>query len=158
IAGRHLQDTAIPFSDVPRPMPARGGPWEQARAQARHALTNAMGFLLRPGTGRPVWPPPPSASPLARRLDEAAAALATGRPLPPTPSAPGPQAARAPRPPWALPITSDPVTRALLAEIAALARPIAAHGAGVALSPVPGAPSRTEQRRALAAACQWLQV
>jgi hypothetical protein len=157
IVGRYLQDTAIPFSNMPRHMPAPGGPWGRARAQARQALTNAAGFLLRPGTGRPVWPPAPSASPLAWRLDEAAAALATGRDLLHTHFAPGPDGGRAHRSVWALAITSEPVNRALLAEIAALARPIARHGADVALAPIRGAP-RAEQRQALGAACEWLEV
>jgi hypothetical protein len=158
IVGRYLQDTAVAFSDVPRHMPAPGGPWGEACAQARQALTNAAGFLLRPGTGRPVWPPPPSVSPLARRLDEAAAALATGRDLLHTHFTPGPQGGRAHRSPWALAITSEPVNRALLAEIAALARPIARHGANVALAPIAGTPSPSEHRRALGAACDWLLV
>ncbi len=158
LVGRYLQNTDAAFSDLPRHAPAPGGPWEQARAQARQALSNAGGFLLRPGTGRPVWPPAPSVSPLARRLDEAASALATGRDLLQTHFTPGPNGGRAHRSPWALAITSEPVNRALLAEIAALARPIAHHAANVAIAPVPAAPSRTEQRRALAAASQWLQV
>src|SRR6516164_4791236 len=158
IVGHYLQDTAIAFTDVPRHMPAPGGPWGRARAQARQALTKAAGFLLRPGTGRPMWPPAPSVSPLARRLDEVTVALATGRDLLHTHFTPGPQGGRAHRSPWALAITSEPVNRALLAEIAALARPIARYSANVALAPVPGASSRAEHRRALGAACDWLLV
>jgi hypothetical protein len=158
IMGRYLQDTAVASSDVPRHMHAPGGPWGEARAQARQALANAAGFLLRPGTGRPMWPPPPSVSSLARRLDEAATALTTGRDLLHTHFTPGPQGGRAHRSPWALAITSEPLNRALLAEIAALARPIARYGANVALAFVPGAPSRSEHRRALGAACDWLLV
>ena len=96
ILGHYLQDTAIAFTDVPCHMPAPGGPWGRARAQARQALTKAAGFLLRPGTGRPMWPPAPSVSPLARRLDEVTAALATGRDLLYTHFTPGPQGGRAP--------------------------------------------------------------
>jgi len=158
ILGHYLQDTAIAFTDVPRHMPAPGGPWGHARAQARQALTKAAGFLLRPGTGRPMWPPAPSVSPLARRLDEVTVALATGRDLLHTHFTPGPQGGRAHRSPWALAITSEPVNRALLAEIAALARPIGRYSANVALATVPGAPSRSEHRRALGAACDWLLV
>src|SRR5262249_53659352 len=99
-----------------------------------------------------------SVSPLARRLDEAATALATGRDLLHTHFAPGPQGGRAHRSPWALAITSESVNRALLAEIAALARPIARHGANVALAPVPGTRARAEQRGSLGAACEWLEV
>ena len=158
ILGHYLQDTAIAFTDVPRHMPAPGGPWGRARAQARQALTKAAGFLLRPGTGRPMWPPAPSVSPLARRLDEVTVALATSRDLLHTHFTPGPQGGRAHRSPWALAITSEPVNRSLLAEIAALARPIARHSANVALAPVPGPPSHSEHRRALGTASDWLLV
>jgi hypothetical protein len=158
LLGRYLQDTATAVPGTPRHAPAPQGPWGQARAQARQALTHAAGFLLRPGTGRPPWPPPPSASPLARCLDDVATALATGRDLLHTHFTPGPGGGRGHRSWWALTITSEPLNRALLAEIAALARPIARHGANIALTPIPGAPARAEQRRALHAACQWLQV
>jgi hypothetical protein len=50
------------------------------------------------------------------------------------------------------------VDRALLAEIATLARPIARHGANVALAPVMSARSRKERRHSLGAACEWLEV
>jgi len=140
ILGRYTQDTATAFRDVPHRTPGPSSPWSRAIAEALDALATAAGFLPRPAASRPAWPGARSASPLARRLDETAAVLATGRDLLHTHFAPGPQGGRAHRSPWALAITSEPVNRALLAEIAALARPIADHGAGVALAPVPGAP------------------
>jgi len=158
ILSRYAQDTATAFSDVPHHTPALLSPWGRGRAQAREALTHAAGFLLRPGTGRPVWPGPRSASPLARRLDEMAACLAAGRDLLHTHFAPGPHGGRAHRSEWALTITSERVNRALLAELGALAQPIAHYGANVALAPVPGTPPGADQRRALNAACQWLWV
>jgi hypothetical protein len=48
------------------------------------------------------------------------------------------------------------MNRALLAEISALAQPIARHSAHVALAAQPGAPSATGQRHTLTAASQWL--
>jgi hypothetical protein len=86
-----------------------------------------------------------------------AAVLAAGRDLLHTHFAPGPRG-RVHRSAWAPIITSERVNRALLAELGALARPVARYGANVALAPVPGAPARAEQRRALNAACQWLWV
>jgi hypothetical protein len=48
------------------------------------------------------------------------------------------------------------MNRALLAEISALAQPIARHSAHVALAALPGAPSATGQRHTLTTASQWL--
>src|SRR5262249_31886207 len=60
--------------------------------------------------------------------------------------------------PWGAAIACERVNRALLAELGALAAPIAHHGANVALAPIPGAPESTDHRRRLNAACQWLWV
>ena len=156
LLGRYLQDTATAFTGQPPTAPASRSPWGQARTQAREALHNAAGFLLRPGTPRPAWPAAPSASPLARRLDDAATCLAAGRDLLHTHFTPGSHGGRAHNSPWALAITSEPLNRALLTDLSALAQQIAGHGANVALTPVPGAPARTRERQALNAACQWL--
>jgi hypothetical protein len=94
---------------------------------------------------------------LARRLDELATVLAAGRDLLYTHFIPGPRG-RVHQSAWAPVITSEQVNRALLAELGALARPVARYGANVALAAVPGAPARAGQRRALNAACQWLWV
>jgi hypothetical protein len=157
ILGRYTQDTAAAFRDVPRHTPALSSPWSQAQAQARDALTNAAGFLLHPAASRPAWPAPPSASPLARRLDQMAAFLAAGRDLLHTHFAPGPRGC-VHQSYWAPAITSERVNQALLAELGALAQPIAHYGANVALAPTPGAPTHAGRRRALNAACQWLWV
>jgi hypothetical protein len=153
VLGRYAQDTATCFTDVPRHTPAPGDPWGQARAQAQEALTNAARFLSRSAVGRPAWPSVSSASALARQFDEAAAFLAVGRDLLHTHFALGPDG-RVYRSPWAPALVSERVNRAQLAEIGALASPIAHHGAGLALAPVPSAPA--DQRRALNSACQWL--
>jgi len=155
---RYTQDTATAYLGIPRRAPAPSTPWGRARAQALQALTSSAACLHHPGTGRPVWPAPPSASPLARRLDELATALATGRDLLYTHFAPGPGGGRAHDSPWALALTSERLHRALLAELAALAQQVARHGANVALAPGPGVPADPGQRRALNGACQWLHV
>lgn len=156
LLGRYLHDTATAFSDQPASAPAPVDPWGRARGQAREALNNAAGFLLRPGTPRPAWPAPPSASPLARCLDEAATCLAAGRDLLHTHFTPGPSGGRAHNSPWALAITSERLNRALLADLGALACQAAGHGANVALAPARGAHPAIGQRQALNAACQWL--
>jgi hypothetical protein len=157
ILGRYTQDTATAFRDVPHRTLEPASPWSRARVEALDALAAAAGFLLHPAAGRPAWPSARSASPLARRLDEMAAVLAAGRDLLHTHFAPGPRG-RVHQSAWAPIITSEQVNRALLAELGALARPAAHYGANVALAPVPGAPARAGQRRALNAACQWLWV
>jgi hypothetical protein len=156
LLARYTQDTTTRFTDIPQHTPAPSGPWSRARAQTREALTNAAALLARPSGGRPLWPGPRSASPLARRLDQIATLLAAGRDLLHTHFAPAPGGGRAAASHWAAALTGERVNRALLAEIGALAHPIARHGANVALAPIPGTPANADQRRALNAACQWL--
>jgi hypothetical protein len=148
---------ATTSSQVPGHTPVAAGPWDRARGQAREALTNAAGYLIGPGTSARRWPAPPSASPLARCLDQVATWLATGRDLLHTHFAPGPTG-WVHQSPWAATIASERVNRALLGELGALAAPIAHHGANVALAPIPGTPESTDHRRQLNAACQWLWV
>ena len=143
ILGRYTQDTATTFRDVPHRTPERSSPWSRAIAEALDALATAAGFLLRAAAGRPAWPGARSASPLARRLDEMATVLAAGRDLLHTHFGPGPRG-RVHRSAWAPVITSEQVNRALLAELGALARPVARYGANVALAAVPGAPARAD--------------
>jgi hypothetical protein len=155
ILGHYLRDTATVYSDMPRRAPAPVTPWGRARCQAQEALNNAAGSLPPPSAGTARWPPAPSASPAARRLDEAATCLSAGRDLLGTHFAPGPAGGRAHDSPWALAITSERMNRALLAEISALAHQVARHNAHVALA-APSAASGTGQRHTLTAASQWL--
>ena len=157
IFGRYLQDMATTPSQVPGSTPVTAGPWDRARGQAREALTNSAGYLIGLGTSGRRWPAAPSASPLAQCLDQVATSLTVGRDLLRTHFAPGPKG-WVHQSPWAPAIASERVNRALLAELGALAAPIAHHGANVALAPIPGAPESTDRRRRLNAACQWLWV
>jgi len=84
--------------------------------------------------------------------------LTTGRDLLQTHFAPTSSGARRHRSEWAHVVASQPVSRALLAEIGSLARQVACQGADLALSPTPGEPEDAEDRRRLNAACQWLWV
>src|SRR5262249_7805744 len=155
IVMRHyLHDITATLHDLPahgRPMLT---PWFLAAVQARDALANAAGFLARPrARDRPAAP---AASPLARRLDAVTMSLLTGRDLLHTHFAARSRSAPQPRSEWGLVITSAQVTRALLEEIAWLARHSAQYSANVALLPSPGASVTTGERRQLRAACQWL--
>ena len=95
-------------------------------------------------------------SELARRLDAAAVALTAGRDLLNTHLARDPRGARQFRSEWGLVACSPPAERALLAELAALARQIAAPCTDLALSA--RSPDTADARRGLRGACGWLQV
>jgi hypothetical protein len=155
VMNRYVQDLTVAFAEMPtRTRPALS-PWARACIQAREALSNAAGFLIEPH-GRSRWPASQAASPLARRLDAVTVSLTTGRDLLQTHFTPGTGSTRQHRSEWALIITSEPVTRALLTEIASLSQRIARQGADLALSPLAGAPADRQARHKLNAACQWL--
>lgn len=130
IVMRHyLHDITATLHDLPARERRRLAPWFQASVQARDALANAAGFLARPRARD--GPAAAAASPLARRLDAVTMSLATGRDLLHTHFAAGSRGAARPRSEWGLVITSVPVTRALLEEIAWLARYSAQYSANV---------------------------
>jgi len=154
VMARYPGDLCSPVEAVPR----RDWPvlhaWTRASLEARQALASAAG-LLQPHAARPQ-PDSMTDRTFAARLETAAVSLAAGRDLLQTHFAPGPRGGRRPRSDWALAITSPPVTRALLAELASMAQQIAPQGASLALSP--DARGTAGARRALAAACQWLSI
>jgi hypothetical protein len=155
VMGRYLQDiTAVPGdmrSGVPPPLTA----WGRARAIARDALSNAAGQLLPHSGGRRA-PGVTAGSELARRLDAAAAALTAGRDLLHTHLARDPLGTREFRSEWSLVVCSGPAERALLAELASLARQIAPPCADLALSC--RSPDTAGARGGLHRACGWLMV
>jgi hypothetical protein len=155
--GHYLQDITAAFNDLPSPTRPHLRTWARASIEAREALTNSAGFLMRHRAG-PRWPQAPAASPLARRLDGVAVSLTTGRDLLQTHFVPGIDGGRQHRSEWALVIVSPTATRALLAEIGSLSRKIARQGADLALAGSQPGRSNAEARRALNAACQWLWV
>jgi hypothetical protein len=155
VMGRYLQDIAA----VPGDMPARAAPpltpWGRARLTARDALTQASRHLRQHAWGTRA-PGVTARSELARRLDAAAVALTAGRDLLNTHLARDPRGARQVRSEWGLVACSPPAEQALLAELAAFARQIAAPCTDLALSS--SAPDTAEARRGLRATCGWLQV
>ena len=155
IMGRFVRDITPVIGNVPRRATPAMDPWGWARLQAGEALTNSADMLLLPGSGRPQWPLNPPADPLARRLHEATALLTAGRDLLQTHHGPAFSRARH-HSEWGPVITSPPVTRALLTEIASLARRIAQQGAERAMAPSPGRREPADRQRRLLTACQWL--
>jgi hypothetical protein len=155
VMGRYLHDiTAVPGdmrSGVPPPLTA----WGRARSTARDALSCAAGQLL-PHSGGMRAPGVTARSELARRLDAAAVALTAGRDLLRTHLARDRLGARQVRSEWGLVVCSVPAERALLAELASLARQIAPPCADLALSC--RSADTAGARGGLHRACGWLLV
>jgi hypothetical protein len=127
----------------------------EACVRSDEALATAARFLaLR----RPVLPQTVTAqpSPLARRLERAAASLRMGRDLLHTHYSADYASRWRPRSEWAHAITSEAVTGALLAELARFARQAADQCSAVAVSPLAKVAGDRRVRRRLNAACQWL--
>jgi hypothetical protein len=163
VIGRYMQDVSAAPGQVPsRETPVMGA-WDRAGADARSALANAA-MILHGDTRVKRHPARPAGSELARRLDAAALSLATGRDLLQTHVARDPEGTQELRSPWWPVVSSKPVTRALLAELALLARDIAPLGLWVASSDgTHGGPASRRRltaaspRHRLTAACEWLQ-
>jgi hypothetical protein len=157
VMARYLKDITAPFDQVlPHNRPALNA-WARASIEARQALASAAGVLQVHGAAE-RQPDTSAHAILARRLDAAAVSLTIGRDLLQTHFAPGARGARRPRSDWALAVTSQPVTRALLAELALLAQQIAPQCTGPALPPSPAGDGTRGARLTLDAACQWLSV
>ena len=152
VMARYLADITAPVAGVSRRDRRLLSPWAKAGIEAQSALANAAAFLSfgQAGTDRPGH--------AADGLDAAAAFMRTGRDLLHTHFTIGPDGARRDHSEWAQVITSAPVTRALLLEVASWARQIAPQGAALALSRAPAQRDTGEARRRLNAACQWLQI
>jgi hypothetical protein len=139
---------------TPRAQPALS-PRADACTQAHEALATAARFLaLRNPVPRPAVITQPSAQ--AQRLERAAASLRLGRDLLHTHFSVDAEGNRRPRSEWAPAITSEPVTRALLKEIAWIARQAADQCSVLALSQSANVAGDSQTRRRLNAACQWL--
>jgi len=139
---------------VPAPDRAALAPWIRAAERAHEALTTATA-LLQPDPAqasqrsRPRAPEPP-----ATQLNAAATAMTLARDLLHTHTGP-PGSPRPERSEWAPVVTSVPIARALLYEVAGWARQIAPYGGQLAVAGARGTP---QARRNLNAACQWLWV
>jgi hypothetical protein len=159
VMARYTADITMMFDDLTaQQRRALYGEWAWAWFQARHAILNAAAFVswARSGTGASAGRR--ARGQAATGLDAAAFSLTIGRDLLQTHFAAGPLGARLDRSEWAPVVTSRPVTRALLFEVAQWARAIAPQGARLALSGAPVQRGTEQQRRWLNAACQWLWV
>ncbi len=155
VMSRYVQDV----STVPRHVPSQARPelstWDRAGLEARNALTSAT-RLLHGDTAVRRHPDAAAGSELARRLDAASASLTTGRDLLQTHVARATSGVRELRSEWGTVITSPPVARALLTELALIAHQVAPLGVSLDLSThTRGSP---EARRRLNAACEWLHI
>jgi hypothetical protein len=149
----YVADVSAAFSTIPVRDRHSHAPWIRAADRSREVLANAAACL------RPVPPDDPphgrSSSQTAVAVRAAADSMTIGRDLLHTHIAPADGGTWQARSEWAPAITSVPVARALLHHVAGWAGKIAPHGGQAALSGMSGT---TRDRRALNAACQWLQV
>jgi hypothetical protein len=129
------------------------GPWDRAALQAYDALTSAAPLSVPPGMDPAVDHPATSA---ARHLHAVATSLTIGRDLLQGHFAPNASGARLHRSSWALAITSRPVSRALLFEVASLAEQSAAVSPIPDLSAPPG-PTASDALSRLSRARYWLR-
>ena len=129
----------------------------RAETDAHQALREAAASLRADagrigGTGaEPVFP-------AARHLAAAAAALTAGHDLLQTHFAPGPDGARTGRSRWATVIASEPVSAALLSELADSARRLTPWVARLSLPGLAGSGLPGSARLAVSAACRWLRI
>jgi hypothetical protein len=154
VIGRYTEDLTATLPDVGRRARPVLSVWADARLQARDALVAAARYLA-------VRNPTPPGTAVARsaqalRLGAAAASLRMGRDLLHTHFAPGPDGGWRQRSEWAPVITSEAVTRALLAEIASFARQSADLCSVLAAPRSPDVAGDAQAQRRLLAACQWL--
>jgi hypothetical protein len=153
IMGRYLADITAATAPQVRGVPA--SPWDHAASEAREAWQNAYcslpvgGFINREQSqrGRP--------RPVTRELEAVANTMAVGRDLLHTHLATDPRGKIEYRTAWGLVLRSEPVNRALLAEISAWSRQIATHGTRLASAGPPLA-ARTPAQRSLTSVCHRL--
>lgn len=154
VMGRCVQDCTGPLGNVPASRRRALTPWARAGAEAVEALSHTGRFLNQVETGQL---PRSTASEYEHHLDAAANSLSAGHDLLQTHFLLTIDGSRQPRSEWALAVASPRTTRALLIEIAAMARQIAPTGADLALYSS-WEPTTVGIRRRLNPACQWLWV
>jgi hypothetical protein len=151
---RYVDDVMATYPRLPSATRSAEAAWALAASQAQEALINAARLLPpQQGSGRPASSP---ASDLGRRLEATAVSLTAGRDLLQTHLAVRADGVQQQRSEWAAVITSPAATRALLMEIAVIARRIAPQVTDLALSASASGPGTGQARRRLNAACQSL--
>lgn len=146
----YVADLTTSFGELPDPDLKVLNAYARAAVQCRDALSSALSTLgpVEAG-GQPV-------NGLARQFDAAAVALQAGRDLLQTHFASDRGGRRQGRSSWAPVIISPTITRALLAELAALSRHASAAGATAVPAGRPWPAAALGWRLHLA--CQWLAV
>jgi hypothetical protein len=162
VLGRYARDIAAAPGTRPRQRSDPESPWQQAAAAAHRELNQAARYLTPPATPRLNLGTRPSAG-TARQMDGAALVLQAGRELLDTHVGSAPDGTPIHHTEWAPALTSPPVRRALLAEVADLAARVAATSDQIAAAPgwrgAPG-PRRAlrEAGRCLRTAAEFVQA
>jgi hypothetical protein len=134
VLGRYARDIAAPPGTGPRQRRDPESPWEQAADAAHRELGRAARYLTPPASPKVNPGTRPSAG-AARRMDGAAVMLQAGRELLQTHVGSAADGTPIHRTEWAPALTSPPVRRALLAEVADLAVRVAAASDQIAAAP-----------------------
>jgi len=134
VLGRYARDIAAALGAGPRERRDPESPWQQAAAAAHRQLNQAARYLTPPASPKLNLGTRPSAG-TARQMDGAAVMLQAGRELLQTHVGSAPDGTPIHRTEWALALTSPPVRRALLAEVADLAARVAATSDQIAAAP-----------------------
>ncbi len=158
---RYFDDIEAVLVQVPPKRRSELRLWLRASSRGNEALRKAAEFLRllpgRPSPGASRGGYRPASDPATRGIAEAGAALTTGRDLLHTHLAVTPAGYTLGRSEWARVVTSVPVARAMLFEMASCAGQVALVGGHLATAPLPVHGS-AEARRRVNAACQWLWV
>ena len=155
VLGRYARDIAAAPGTGPHQRSDPESPWQQAAIAAHRELNQAARYLTPPTSPKMNLGTRPSAG-TARQMDGAAVMLQAGRELLDTHVGSAPDGTPIHRTEWAPALTSSPVRRALLAEVADLAARVAATSDQIAAAPGwRGAPG---PRRALREAGQCLRT
>jgi hypothetical protein len=134
VLGRYARDIAAAPGTGPHQLRDPESPWQQAAIAAHRELNQAARYLTPPTAPKMNLGTRPSAG-TARQMDGAAVMLQAGRELLDTHVGTATDGTPIHRTEWAPALTSPPVRRALLAEVADLAARVAATSDQIATAP-----------------------
>ena len=149
---RYLADI-VPLDEIETLAGEQADRWERAVVDAREALKLAAASLRPAGAAEPADPEAELADPLAAHLAAAARSLTAGRDLLRTHFF-----TSAARSCWSPVITSAPVTRALLGEIASWSQQLAFVTGRLSVRPTADAAAAAFMPQGMASASHWLLV
>jgi hypothetical protein len=146
----------VPLDEVEAIAGGQADGWERAVVDAREALKLAAASLRPAAAADPAMPDAEVAGSLAAHLGAAARSLTAGRDLLRTHFSTG--TASHYRSHWSPVITSAPVTRALLEEIARWSQQLAFLTGRLSVTPTADAAGPAFMPQGMASACHWLLV